>query len=64
MIDELNYYYELFAHENSISSEEEACSHNYIPIEGRYVCNLCGIYHPYKIYFYEQQHPYVIKQKY
>ena len=60
MIDgnEIEYYYQLITNEEkSPVSEVESlndCNHNYVPIEGKYICNLCGIHHPNRIYFSEQ----------
>ena len=53
--DEMDYYYRLVQDEfmQSSSDEEEECNHNYIPLDGHYICNICGTYHPNKFYFYE-----------
>lgn len=55
--NEIDYYHQLFTEEDSTrdddSIETNRCDHNYIPLDGHYICNLCGIYHQYNFYFHQ-----------
>jgi len=63
-MDELDYYYQLIQEEEYFRLEDsDDCKHNYIPLDGHYICDRCGIYHRNKFYLSDGQTK-PLKQKY
>ena len=62
--NEIDYYYDMIMDEVDPVLPTQSHEHQYIPLDGHYICQLCGEYHPYLVYFYENTYPKYKRQKY